>query len=178
MITLSYVPDYSELDDFYGHAEMEPSIPDPCFVQDNCERISLPFMMYLSWNVDRRIGRTAVAEQIAPALIDALKEIRDYKGSAYLRDHGMDLYGGCYNYRAIRGGKYLSTHSWACSFDINPHLGPYKGENKQPQFIIDAFIKRGFTTFPWDGMHFQAVQSKNLKAICDRDLIQKINETY
>jgi hypothetical protein len=121
--------------------------------------------MYLSWQPSKLVRTAYVHKKIVPALCDALMEIREYEGRGYLHLLKYDHFGGCYNYRVIRGGQKLSTHSWAISWDQNPHLGPYKGTNNQPQFIIDAFINRGFVSFPWDGMHFQAVKSSHPKAL-------------
>ena len=101
----------------------------------------------------------------------------------YLAEKGYDSFGGTYNYRLMKGGSMLTTHAWCIAIDMNPHLGPYRQRdgngqwiNNQPEFITEAFRKRGFTTFPWDMRHFQAVVSSSKSAVCYWDVIQKINE--
>ena len=114
---------------------------------------------------------------------DALEEIGDYKGPDYLTEKGYDYFGGTYNYRPTRGGSVLTTHAWCISIDLNPHLGPYRQKDKsgqwvnnQPEFITEAFLKRGFVSFTHDMMHFQAVLSSSKGAVYYQDVITKINE--
>jgi len=183
MITLDYVPTYHELNDFYGDPDTAPGEPDPEYLSEYCTRITLPFAMKCSWSPHDPVRRIIVHRTIANALEDALKEIKDYKGPDYLAEKGYDYFGGTYNYRPTRGGSLLTTHAWCISIDLNPDLGPYRKRNgngqwfnSQPEFITEAFLTRGFTTFPWDGMHFQACQGSHESAVCYWDVIKKINE--
>jgi hypothetical protein len=142
-------------------------------------------MMRLSWDIKRKVKTIAVNRRIAPVVSDALLEIEQYKGREYLYRNKLNYFGGVYNYRTQRSGSRLTTHAWAVSIDMNPHLAPYKfvsveaGEeyyvNNQPDFITKAFLSRGFVTFPWDGMHFQAVLAHSIFAIYHADVIKKIN---
>jgi hypothetical protein len=70
-------------------------------------------------------------------------------------------YGGCYNYRPVRGGSSLSLHSWGIAIDLNVEDNPLGSTHpKQPQILIDTFKAHGFF---WGGdyrhrrdpMHFQ-----------------------
>lgn len=188
MIRLNYVPKYEELNDYYGNPELEPGLPNPDFIRLHCILLRLPFPLRLSWGNHREINKVWVHELVAPAYKDALEEILEAVGLEWLRGDDYDItpeydyWGGIHCYRALRGGTQLSTHSWAIAADHNPHLAPYKQKNpdgswrnNQPPFIQEAFTKRGFISFPWDGMHFQAVQPLSSKAICDWNVIKEIN---
>lgn len=70
-------------------------------------------------------------------------------------------YGGCYNYRAVRGGSHLSLHSWGIAIDLNVEDNPLGLTHpKQPDKLIQTFNRHGFF---WGGnyvhrkdpMHFQ-----------------------
>ena len=163
MIKLNKIPKKEELYDYYG--DPGRSSPDAKWKAENIVRAISPFPMRLSWNKDQVARNLLINKKVAPAMIDALQAIADYKGHQYLIDNDFDLLGGIYNWRKIRGGDYLSTHSWGIAIDLNPHLGPwdypkYKAgdyNNLQPVFITEAFEKRGFLNLKWDTMHFQAL---------------------
>ena len=41
---------------------------------------------------------------------------------AAIRAGGLDMYGGCYNYRPRRSASSLSVHAWAAAIDIAPEI--------------------------------------------------------
>lgn len=164
MVKLGYVPQgLAEVNEYYGNPDKNGDfVLDPDFLKNNCTIITTPYVMRASWNPALEFKRLWVHKKVAPAMVDALREIVDYKGYDYIHQKGYDYTGGTYNFRYIRtqSGKStkLSTHSWGIAIDINPHLGPLGIKNhKQPQFIIDAFEKRGFFSGRHfaDAMHFQ-----------------------
>ncbi len=166
MVELLEIPKRENLIDFYGNPEKEGRITNPLFREHHLTVFKFPFPMRLSWCKSKTVTRFLAHKKVGHVIIDALQEILLYKGYEYLRKNNFDLYGGVYCHRKIKGGNRLSTHSWGISIDINPHLGPcnwgaYKeGKyiDRQPDFIKQAFIKRGFVNLPWDTMHFQAMQ--------------------
>lgn len=99
---------------------------------------------------------------IADAVIDAYKEILEIYGYEFIRNHGLDEYGGCFNYRKSRGSDNWSVHSWGLAVDILPSLGKYKEPSMIPYHFVDAFLNRGFVWGGFwdkpDGMHFSAVR--------------------
>ena len=130
--------------------------PDPDWWEKNMELCDLPFALRTSWD-GRAVHRQWVHRFVAPSLLDALQEIGDTVPPSYLRLCDCDRLGGVFNLRPKRRGGGLSTHSWGIAIDLNPALAPLGGPSHQPQFIIDAFRRRGWV---WlgdaDGMHFQA----------------------
>ena len=98
-------------------------------------------------------------EYIIYAVLDAYEEILDHYGIDEIVAMGYDRYGGCYNHRKTRDGKWFSVHTWGAAIDILMQYGGYGKDPKNfPKFIIEAFTKRGFF---WggrwrrpDGMHF------------------------
>lgn len=75
---------------------------------------------------------------------------------------GLHWYGGCFNYRPVRGSSRLSCHAFAAAIDLDPEHNPMnRGHlSKMAQPVVDAFKKQGAF---WGGdfisrqdpMHFQ-----------------------
>lgn len=145
----------------YGDPDADHNfILDLDWARDNLVMVTLPFSMRLSWRPTTYIQKVQCHKLIADALVDALGGIMDARGLGYLHATGLDMWGGCFNFRSARGLSKLSTHSWGIAVDINPHLAPLGEIPAMPAFITDAFEQRGFE---WgghwvrpDGMHFQA----------------------
>jgi len=144
-----------------GYVEEGRFLPSQAWIRENLRRFNLSFPLHESWSPYRTLTSFLAHRLVGDAMLDALEEIRDYKGWQYLQENYLDYYGGCFNFRLMRGRDLLSTHSWAIAIDINPHLCPLGADPaRQPEFIVEAFVRRGFE---WggrwkrpDGMHFQA----------------------
>ncbi len=133
--------------------------------------IQLPYPMRLAWDTDVVVTRTRCHQAVARDLTTILGEIHAFYGRdmAAIRAARMDLYGGCYNYRAKRGGASLSMHSYGIAIDLDPDRNgrgrPWKaGAGMMPEAVVDIFLRHGWT---WGGlwhggdsdpMHFQATQ--------------------
>jgi len=162
MKTLDYVPKgLIEIKKYYGNPDVDGDfILDTWFVGDNLSIFWFPFPMHLSWKPDHLVRRFQAHVKVGLVIIDALKEIAAYKGEGYLEDNKLNYYGGCFNFRKMRGADKLSTHSYGIAIDINPHIAPFGRPGRQPDFIVKAFERRGFEwggrwRYP-DPMHFQA----------------------
>jgi hypothetical protein len=106
-----------------------------------------------------RVNKIVCNKHIGPAVIDAYQEILNHYGLEEIQAQRYDQYGGCYNHRKTRDGKWFSVHSWGAAIDILMKYGGYGKDPKDfPQFIIDAFVSRGFYWGGYwkrpDGMHF------------------------
>lgn len=78
----------------------------------------------------------------------------------------LKKYGGCFNYRKMRGGNSLSIHSWGSAIDLDPDDN---GNNQSwpesaimPLEVMEIFAAEGWISAGafWgrDAMHFQATQ--------------------
>lgn len=156
MIKLAHIPHgVDEIKETYG----DPG--DDLWARDNLGTFALPFPLRLSWDPGTLVYSVIAHRLVGGAIVDALDEIGQFKGGAYLERNKLNRFGGIYNRRAKRGIDQPSTHTWAIAIDLNPDKAPLGGDpNGQPRFIVGAFTKRGFV---WggnfarpDGMHFQA----------------------
>lgn len=174
MIRLGSVPCYEDLYSCYGDPD------SPSFAREELTVISLPYPLRINWDRKKSVSNMWVHRMISSVMQDALREILNFQGYKYLIENDFDLWGGTYNNRKMRGSDKKSTHAWGIAIDLNPDLAPYNEKddqgrwvNNQPAFIRNAFIERGFVTFPWDGMHFQAADSE--RGIKNEKVIEEIN---
>lgn len=166
---LEYVPKgLEEIKDYYGDPDPnEDGVFDTEF-RKNLRVFNFPFPLIIGWKEgEYRAGdsytlvrRALMHEKIGLAVVDALFEIGQRKGGSYLNQNRLNLWWGAFNFRLKRGYNSLSTHSWGIAIDINKHRGELGVVPTMPDFIVEAFEKRGFV---WggrwgrpDGMHFQA----------------------
>lgn len=126
----------------------------------------LPFPMRIAWDTKVTVSKIQVHKLVAPKLQAALQEILDTYGLPEIQRLGIDLFGGCYNYRKMRGGSDWSRHAWGIAIDLDPARNPLKASSKTAQFakpaykkMIEIFYKHGFKGLGpeknYDWMHFE-----------------------
>jgi len=164
MVSLSDVPIGLEaIIRRYGNPDRDGNaVMDDSFADHHLRVYDLPYKLRLAWRPGQIVTRFRAHMDVAPVIVDALKEIGEYKGLSYLEKNKLNYWGGCWWFRLKRASsEELSTHSWGIALDLNPHIAPMgERDHKQPVFIVDAFLKRGFCwggnwLYP-DAMHFQA----------------------
>ena len=95
-----------------------------------------------------------------------LERVQDHYGDQ-ISELGLDMWGGCYNKRKMRGGSRWSTHSWGIAIDWDPSRNQLKWKANQANFAkpeYDIWWKlwedEGFTSLGraknYDYMHVQA----------------------
>mgnify|MGYP003499412137 FL=1 len=128
--------------------------------------IALPFPMRLAWDKNTKVTKMRCHKLIAQKLSNALLEILQVYGLPKIQELGIDLFGGCFNFRAMRGGSDYSRHSWAVAIDLDPERNQLKETSKTARFarpeykpMIDIFYKHGFVSLGreknYDWMHFE-----------------------
>lgn len=80
----------------------------------------LPFPFVIAWDSTQRIVRHSCHRLVAPSLTRIYAEAAKHYGEEQFRLLRLDQWGGCYNFRATRGGTRLSTHAWGIAVDIDP----------------------------------------------------------
>lgn len=131
--------------------------------------ISLPYPMRIAWDTSTTVTKMQVHKLAADSLSKIFKEIFQVYGLAEIQRLGIDLFGGCFNFRQMRGGTEWSVHSWALAVDLDPNRNSLKATNKTAQFakpeykkMIDIFYKYGWYSLGReqnrDFMHFQFVK--------------------
>lgn len=129
-------------------------------------QIVLPFPMRLAWDKNTIVKKMSCHRDIANALTNVFKDILAHYGLAEIQRLGIDLFGGCFNFRAMRGGTSFSVHAWGLAVDLDPERNQLKETSRTARFarpeykaMIDIFYKHGFISLGreknYDWMHFQ-----------------------
>lgn len=83
-------------------------------------RVDLPFPFALAWSASERVASFRCHALLAAPLAALLAAAARHYGEARFRALRLDLFGGCYNFRRMRGGTSLSTHAWGAAVDLDP----------------------------------------------------------
>ena len=128
--------------------------------------IKLPYPMRLSWDKSTKITKMSCHKLLADKFLLVFTEILCVYGYDKIVELGIDLYGGCFNFRKMRGGNDYSRHSWGIAVDLDPERNLLKETSKTARFarpeykpMIDIFYKHGFVGLGreknYDWMHFE-----------------------
>lgn len=128
--------------------------------------IDLPYPMRLAWDTSKTVTKMTCHKLVAENFKNVFKDLLAQYGYEKIQELGIDLFGGCYNCRPMRGGTTFSTHAYAVSIDLDPERNQLKETKRTARFarpeykpMIDIFYKNGFVglgpekNFDW--MHFQ-----------------------
>jgi hypothetical protein len=83
-------------------------------------RIELPYPQRLAWNTRTVISSFSCHSKVQESLQRILGKVLIQYGLDEIKRLGLDLWGGCYNERLIRGGSRWSMHSWGIALDFDP----------------------------------------------------------
>lgn len=129
-------------------------------------QISLPFPLRIAWDKKTTVNKLTCNKAIAEPLKSVFSEILAVYGLAKIQELGIDLFGGCFNFRQQRGGSNYSVHAWGLAIDLDPERNQLKETSRTAHFarpeykvMIDIFYKHGFISLGreknYDWMHFQ-----------------------
>jgi len=128
--------------------------------------ILLPYQMKLAWDLDTKVSKMRCHKLAAEAFLNVFNDLLAEYGMKEIERLGIDLFGGCFNYRKMRGGTSWSKHAWAIAIDLDPARNKLKETAKTARFarpeyqkMIDIFYKHGFISLGvekgYDWMHFE-----------------------
>lgn len=136
---------------------------------DRLVTITLPYGMRIAWDKKTLVYKMQCHELVADKFLAVFIDIhREYFNGSMenIQRLGIDIFGGCYNFRQMRGGKDWSRHSWGVAIDLDPEKNQLKWGKDRAQFakpeykpMIDIFYKHGFISYGVernnDWMHFE-----------------------
>lgn len=148
-------PTYNDLENFYG----KPG--------ENIISQKLPYGFRLAWDTDIVVHTIQINKICAPSAMAVLEQVKEDYGLSTLRDYGLDLYGGCFNNRNMRGGSRKSVHAYGAAIDFDPEHNQLRWGADKARFdgiVYAKWWKRwedaGWTSLGrkrnYDWMHVQA----------------------
>jgi hypothetical protein len=161
-------PRQADVPAYFGRIELgADGLPTERWQARCLKTLPLPYPMRLAWDLQTTVRKITCHRAVAESLSCCLAGILAHYGSLEaLRAAGMDLYGGCYNFRPMRGGHVLSMHAYGIAIDLDPEHNPLAAKWKEdkammPMAVVKIFEAAGWT---WGGrwnsrpdcMHFQA----------------------
>lgn len=128
----------------------------------------LPYRMRLAWDPKVTIAKFQCHVKIKDQLERIFKETLDEYGPIAVADLGLNVFGGCLNVRAMRGGSRLSVHSWGLAVDLDPTNNQLKWNHTKAKFAKPQYEKfwqiveknGGYSLGrmeDYDWMHFQFI---------------------
>ncbi len=129
--------------------------------------VKLPFPLRIAWALQGKPVKTMlVHKSVADEVVKIFTDILNHYGYDEIVRLGIDLFGGCFNYRQMRGGSDWSVHSWGLAIDLDPARNTLHETKKTARFaraeykpMIDIFYKYGWVSLgrekDYDWMHFQ-----------------------
>jgi hypothetical protein len=128
--------------------------------------IKLPYPMRLAWDKKTKVNTMRCHKLVADDFLGVFNDLLLHYGYAKICELGIDLFGGCFNFRAMRGGSDYSRHSWGIAIDLDPERNQLKETKATARFarpeykpMIDIFYKHGFVSLgrekDYDYMHFE-----------------------
>jgi hypothetical protein len=132
-------------------------------------KIKLPYPMILAWDRNVKVSSIRCHKLIANNLINVFNDILNEYGFSKIQELGINIFGGCFNYRKMRGGNDWSKHSWGIAIDLDPERNQLKETQRTARFakdeykpMINIFYKHGFISLgvekDYDWMHFEISQ--------------------
>jgi hypothetical protein len=128
--------------------------------------LELPYPMRLAWDLDTKVNKMRVHKMVKDNFKGVFDDLLAHYGYEKLVELGIDLFGGCFAYRKMRGGTSWSKHSWGIAIDLDPVRNQLKETSRTARFarpeykpMIDIFYKHGFIGLGpeknYDWMHFE-----------------------
>ena len=128
--------------------------------------ITLPYPMKIAWDTKVTTRKMRCHKLVADKFLAVFTEILAVYGLPKIQELGIDLYGGCFNFRKMRGGSEWSKHAFGIAVDLDPARNTLKETSKTARFarpeykqMIDIFEKHGFISLGrlhnFDWMHFE-----------------------
>lgn len=128
--------------------------------------IKLPYPMRLAWDKNTTVKTMRCHQLVQGNFIAVFNDLLSHYGYEEIKRLGIDLFGGCFNFRAMRGGSDYSRHSWGIAIDLDPERNLLNETKRTARFarpeykpMIDIFYKHGFVSLgvekDYDWMHFE-----------------------
>lgn len=137
----------------------------------NLITVTMPYSRRIAWDLKALTNKMQCHKLVAPVFQKIHTEILEHYGIEEIKRLEIDIFGGCYNFRKMRGGSDWSRHSWGIAEDLNPIKNGLKMNADKAQFakkeyrtMMDIYYANGFINQGlekgFDFMHFEFKEFK------------------
>lgn len=127
----------------------------------------IPFPLVIAWDHSQMVYRIRCHKLEVTTVETIFNQILNEYGFEKIQSLGINLFGGCFNYRQMRGGSSWSRHAWGTAIDLDPVRNQLHETKKTARFarpeykrMIDIFEANGWVSLgrlrDYDWMHFEA----------------------
>ena len=88
----------------------------------------------LAWDLNTKVSRMSCHKLVADKFLGVFNDLLAHYGYEKIVLLGIDLFGGCFNFRKMRGGSDWSKHSWGVAVDLDPARNLLKETSKTARF--------------------------------------------
>lgn len=105
--------------------------------------IKLPYKMRIAWDTKVSVDKMRCHKDHVDNFLGVFNELLEVYGYEKIVELGIDLFGGCFSYRKMRGGSSWSKHSWGIAIDLDPARNGLK----------TPFVKANFSKPEYNELH-------------------------
>lgn len=138
----------------------------PGSAQATAGRCEFPFPFRIAWDPKQTVSHCACNTKVAKQATELFAAVHAAYGTEAMKELGLDLFGGCFNNRPMRGGSKPSMHAYGIAWDLDPERNQLKWNHKLALFATPKYEKfwdiveqHGATSLgrerDFDWMHFQ-----------------------
>lgn len=113
----------------------------------------LAFPMVVAWDLNTVIRRFRCHAKVAKPMEAIFANTLQHYGEKEIKRLRLDRFGGCYNFRPMRGGKTFSMHAYGIACDLDPERNQLKWNKTRA-----AFAKADYVAF-WNIVEAQGAIS-------------------
>lgn len=99
-----------------------------------------PFPFRIAWDTDTHVSKFSCHELCAEAFTSIFANAARHYGQAEMQRLRLDMFGGCFNPRKMRGGNAWSMHAWGIAVDLDPVRNDLKMTRLQAEFAKPEYI--------------------------------------
>ena len=147
---------------FYGDPRGSNGQVSKKWFSENMVKWTPPYTIYYSDGKRTPLKTIFLHKKVVSVYTAAFTEVKNTFEPKEINDLRLNISGGAFNYRVIRGGNRLSTHAFGIAIDMDPARNPYPKKWKEGMInreFCDILMKHGIW---WrghngdvDAMHFQ-----------------------
>jgi hypothetical protein len=144
--------DSVSLDKFYGNPRGRNGRVSSTWYKNHIVNWKPPYPIFYS-DGHQPMRMLLVHKLCVPAFDGAFTEVLNHFGPDAIKEKHLDICGGTYNYRNMRGGSRLSVHAYGIAIDMDPENNPFPHRWTEDGIDLDfvkIMEKHGFW---WRGHH-------------------------